>query len=324
MKKQFFNYTLLSFLTFISFCFVAKAQNIEVKAKLQDYTIKIGDQTRLFLVVHQPVRSQINFPKLTDTLTGKVQVINAGKPDTLLDKSDPKQETVTQSFIITSFDAGTYNIPPFVFGTTGGVLKTNELSLVVQTVQVDTTKAIYDIKQPLTVTYSFLDWLKDNWVWVAIGIVAIIAIIAAIWYYRKHPKLEPLAKIVVPVIPAHITAITKLNELRNKKLWQQDEVKQYYIELSDIVREYLEKRYLVKTHEKTTDEIFAGLKNMRLNEENDQLLRKILVLSDLVKFAKEKPVPAENEESLNKAIVFVKSTQYQESPQKEEGGKPDV
>ena len=79
--------------------------------------------------------------------------------------------TITQSYTITCFDAGTYTIPGFAIGTNNGALKTNELTLQVQTVKVDTTKAIYDIKQPLVVSYSFFDWLEDNWLlgWLAIG-----------------------------------------------------------------------------------------------------------------------------------------------------------
>jgi hypothetical protein len=318
MNNRFFNYILaLLFLTCLSYN--ARAQNIQAEAKLQQYTIRIGDQTKLFLSVRQPAKEHVNFPKPDDTIISKVQVVSINKPDTTYDQNDHNLLTVTQSYTITCFDAGTYTIPSFSIGTSGGVLKTNALTLQVETVKVDTTKAIYDVKLPITVSYTFLDQLKDNWYWIVFPLLAIGVIIGLIWYLRSRPKVEPVVQVVKPIIPPHVTALNQLKELRDKKLWQQEEVKQYHIELSDIVREYLEKRYAIKTHEKTTDEIFAGLKYMDITDVNREKLRHILVLADLVKFAKEKPLPSENEESLEIAIDFVVATKQPEKLASEGG-----
>jgi hypothetical protein len=318
--KFFYNFLIL---TALSTCFVlnAGAQNISVEAKLDKSTIRIGDQTSLRLVVHQPLKEKVNFPKLADTLIGKVQIVSS-KLDTVFDKNDHALATVTQSYTITSFDQGTYTIPSYGIGSAVGVLKTNELTLLVQTVKVDTTKAIYDIKQPIAVSYTYRDWLKDNWGWVALGLVVVMVIGALIWYLKKKPKVEkPLIKEVKPEIPAHTVALNKLQQLRDKKLWQHDAVKQYHSELSDIIREYLEKRYVIKTQEKTTDEIFAALKHMDIANEYRMKLNHVLILADLVKFAKEKPLPVDNELSMENALGFVLKTQQTVSyPQSAEIG----
>jgi hypothetical protein len=323
MKNRFFK-MILALLCLTCFSKKTNAQAIQAEAKLQQYTIRIGDQTKLFLSVWQPVKAHVNFPKLTDTVVGKVQVVSINKPDTTYDQTDKRTITVTQSYTITSFDAGSYTIPAFSIGSENGVVKTNELTLLVETVKVDTTKAIYDIKQPLAVSYTWLDWLHDNWYWIAGPFVLIAMIVGAIIYFRKRPKAAPVVKIVEPFVPPHIIAINKLKELRDKKLWQQEQVKQYYIELSDIVREYLEKRYIIKTHEKTTDEILAGLRHMDITDTNRNNLKQLLVLSDLVKFAKEKPLSAENEASLDSAIDFVSSTRQVDKPVNSEGGVQHV
>jgi len=325
MKKQFFIYILISLLFLTAFCLTAGAQNVQVEAKIDQTTIRIGDQTKLHLIVHQPAGTHVNFPKLADTLTGKVQIVGAGKPDTAADKNDSKNLTIDQSYTITGFDAGTYTIPSYTFGTSGGALKTNELTLQVATVKVDTTKGIYDIKQPLAVSYTFFDWLKDNWYLVALPLLAILFVIWLIYYLKKRPKKEPVIEIVrQPVLPPNQVALSKLKELRDKKLWQQGEVKQYHSELTDIIREYMEKRYGIKAHEKTTDEIFAGLKYLDITEENKNLLWQMLKLADLVKFAKEKPLPPDNEQSMDNAISFVMKTQRVETPVNVEGGSKDV
>lgn len=319
MINKFINYILVLMVFLSCICFKAGAQDIQVFSKIDQGTIRIGDQTKLHLTVEQLIKEQVVFPKLGDTLTSKIQVVEAGKLDTIRDKNTPDKVTVTRAITITSFDEGSYVIPAFIFTTKSGVFKTNESVLTVQSVKIDTTKAIYDIKQPLAVSYSWMDWFRDNWAWVLFPVLGLILIAVLIWYLRKRAKNKPVIAVVKAVIPVHTIALNKLAELRDKKLWQQNEVKQYYSELSDVIREYLEKRYTIKTQEKTTDEIFAGLKRVDITAESKGLLHELLVLADLVKFAKEKPEAIENEQSIERAISFVLQTQKVEKPAAKEG-----
>lgn len=317
MKNSYLKNCLLLLLVLFCSYFKSLAQNIQARAHLDQSTIRIGDQTQLHLSVHQPAKTVVNFPQLADTVASKVQIVSQGKTDTVADKNNTGQITVTHNYVITSFDAGTYTIPAFAFS---GGIQSNPLTLQVQTVKVDTTKAIFDIKQPIAVSYTFWDWLHDNWLWVLVPLLVILAVIGVIWYLRKRPKKEVTAPEVKAYVAPHIIALEKLNNLRAKKLWQQEAVKEYHSELSDIIREYLEKRYAIKTYEKTSDEIFASLKYLDINQDDRNKLRQVLLLADLVKFAKEKPLPAENEQSMDNAISFVNSTQQVIQPSATEGG----
>ena len=140
---------------------------------------------------------------------------------------------------MTSFTPGTYYIPSFKFSNKSGTYTTDSLMLQFTPVAVDTTKGIYDIKQPMAVSYSWLDWLKDNWPLIAIPLLVALLIAGFIYYRLKRPKKDFVVKQVVADIPPHVYAINKLNELRDKKLWQQNQVKLYHSELSDTLREYL-------------------------------------------------------------------------------------
>lgn len=317
IKKLFFNYTLLAL---VLICSSASAQTVQVDARLQDYTIKIGDQTKLFLVAVQPINARVNFPKLVDTITGTVQIVSQGKADTVVDQSNKNLITVTQSYVITSFDAGVHTMPAFVFTSGGSQLKTGELTIQVQTVKVDTTKAIYDVKQPILVTYTFWNWLHDHWVWIVICIIIIAAIVSLGYYLGNRKAKQPVVEVKKPTIPAHIIAIDKLKALQARKLWQEGEVKLYYSELSDILREYLERRYDVKTYEKTTDEILYSLRSREIVGNDREQLQNILVTADLVKFAKEQPTPSENDEVIEKALGFVQKTKQAVQPKENEGG----
>jgi hypothetical protein len=302
----------------------AVAQNIKATAKLDSLTIRIGDQTKLRLIVTQSIKEKVNFPKLADSISSKIQIVGS-RLDTITDKNDKTQITVIQSYTITSFEQGTYTIPSYAIGTSAGVLQTPQLTLMVQTVKVDTTKAIYDIKQPLAVSYTFFDWLKDHWIWVVLGLAVVAGIVYLVWYLRKRPKVEKPIVEFKPDVPPHAIAINQLQQLRDKKLWQQGAVKEYHSELTDILREYLEKRYVVKTHERTTEEIFAALKYMDIANDYRTKLSQVLILADLVKFAKEKPLPVDNELSMENALTFVQKTQQAPAvPQQAEGGSPRV
>lgn len=307
MKRQ-IHYIGILILCLSFFFQPVRAQNIHVDAQLDTASILLGDQTILRLRARFPATDDIVFPVLTDTLAGKIQVVHSSKPDTTFDKDDNAIKIITRDYTVTSFDTGYHAIPAFVFRTKNDSLKTSLLRLQVIPVAVDTSKSIYDIKQPLAVSYTWLDWLSDNWKWVMLGIFILLAIAGAIYYFRKRPEQQVSPIPEKPVIPAHQIALDKLNQLRDKQLWQQDQVKQYHSELSDVIREYLENRYQINALEQTTEEIFAALKHKKITNDNRNVLRRMLTLADLVKFAKEKPEGIVNEQSMEKAVNFVMET----------------
>jgi len=306
--KQYFNFSWCLMLCLACFTYKSNAQDIKVEAKLDKSTIVLGDQTILRLSAQLPVNDKISFPVLADTISSKIQIVEVGKTDTIVDKNNPAIRTISRQYTITSFDAGLLTIPAFSLQVNAQSFKTDPLPLQVTSVAVDTTKAIYDIKQPLAVRYSFFDWLRDNWQWVVVSLLGVVLIAGLLYYLWQKRKNKPVFVVVKPLVPADVTALNKLVVLRDKKLWQRDEVKQYHIELTDILREYLEKRYHIKALEQTSDEIFAGLRHMEIADQNRNKLRQILMLADLVKFAKGKPSNSENEQSIENAISFVTDT----------------
>lgn len=305
--KRYLNWMLICCL--VCFGFKSFAQDIAVTAKLDTATIALGDQTILRLNVILPINGKIDFPTLADTISSKIQLIDVGKLDTLKDAQNPSRWKLSRAYTITSFDAGIQTVPSFTFSTSEGEFKTEPLPLEVKAVAVDTTKAIYDIKQPLTVSYGLLDWLRDNVVLVSVSIIVLLLVIGLWYYLRKKKKSLPKTTQPAPVISAYELALEKLKSLDDKGLWQTDQVKLYHSELTDIIREFLEKRYQIRAMEQTSDEIFASLSQMKIPEESWDRLKQVLTLADLVKFAKEKPFNKDNEQSMENAISFVKEAE---------------
>jgi hypothetical protein len=120
---------------------------------------------------------------------------------------------------------------------------------------------------------------------------------------------EPDRSSVTPPEPAHVIAFRELDRLKSEKIWTKGEVKQYYTRLTEITRRYIERQYDIPAMESTTEEILDAFR--RTNREDsllDEMLKDLLELADLVKFAREDPLPVDNQTNLNNAYLFVQKT----------------
>ena len=305
MKKMWLRYTLSLIIAGFVFANVS-AQQVQVKAKLDTNEALIGDQVELELSVFQSPNDTVLLPIFENKLTDNIEVIEQFAPDTL--KQDNGNLEIKQKVLITAFDSGQYVIPhiPFLFGN--DTLKSNALLFKVNTVLVDTTKAIKDIKGPYEAPISLAEILP----WALGGLGVIILILLLIYIIRKIKRKEPILRKVKPLEPAHVIAYRDLKKLKEQKLWQNNRVKEYYTELTDILRKYLWNRYAIRTLERTSDEILQSLKNSPFYDEKPYLLLKdIFYLSDLVKFAKFKPLPDEHQKCYDDALRFVDETKLE-------------
>jgi len=298
-----------------------KAQEVKATAKLDSNSIRIGQQVKLQLSIQYKVdngkQTKIKWPEIGDTIRKEVEIVGQSKIDTVIpDKNNPLQFVQTKTLYITSFDSGYWAIPPFKFivnDDSAGVL-TESLLLGVHTIAIDTTLAIKDIKAPFSENYSWLDWLKDNMYVVYGTLVAILVILIIIYLVRYFKKVKPPMVVVeAKKIPAHIIAFEKLDKLRDEKLWQEGKLKLYHITLSEILREYIENRFKIQALEQTTEEILYAFRNVAVDKDSIVKLKQTLILADLVKFAKEQPLPNENENSLTNSYEFITDTKREEN-----------
>lgn len=296
---------LVPLLAAVLFCFKAGAQN-SAAATLDNTSIPIGEQTVLHIIVHVPAKSGLTFPRLRDSI-GKIKIIGSPMTDSLPDSKDAAAEIITQRYSVTAFEPGAYVIPAFELHTNAGFFRTTALTLTVKPVPVDTTKAFYDIKQPFVVGYTFWDWLKDHWLLVAL-VMTTFLFVTTVAVYLKRSLKRPLTKNTASILTIDQIAIKKLFELGDQNLCQQNRAKEHYVELSDILRDYLELKYQINAHEQTSAEIFAAMEDKKLPESASDTLKKILTLADLAKFAKQAPSPVENEQCLEDAISFIRKT----------------
>ncbi|CAM1371690.1 conserved exported hypothetical protein [Tenacibaculum litoreum] len=273
------------------------AQQPLVKAETDTTNIRIGEQFQYKISVDET--ENVIIPKL-ENLKG-LEVIDTLKIDTIENK-------LIRKYILTGFDSGAFYIPQQQIFIRNQAYLTDSLLVNVATVPIDTTKVKkFPIKGIKGEPYQFDDFKQYIW-WVVIAIVT-IALLLYFFVFKKKKEQEEI--IVVPLLAPYEEAIQKLEELDKKLLWQNNQVKKYYSELTDIVRGYIERELHVPALESTTDELidvlrdFNDTKSIETSREIIDKLKGLLQESDLVKFAKSKPLSHEIEEDRKDAKLII-------------------
>lgn len=296
---------------------------IVVSAVLDSTTIFIGDQTDLHLQATMDATEQVSLPVYGETLMPEIEIVDRTIADTA-QLSDGRIQ-VNQYLTITSFKDSLFYIAPQPFVCGGDTLWSEPLSLnVVQPFEVDTTLAITDIKDIQDAPIWWWGIIR----WILLGLLLIglgIGIYYLVRYIRKHKTGATEEEEQAPLRPAEEVALEKLDEIKAEKIWQDGKVKEYHTELTDVIREYISRRYEVSSTEKTSDETLRELKPL-MKEQKDLFdrLRKMLSLADLVKFAKWTTTPDENESALLTAYDFVRETTPTETHESDENDETTI
>ncbi|WP_160712464.1 hypothetical protein [Chitinophaga solisilvae] len=292
-------------------------QKIEAVAGADTTSIRIGEQVKVQLRATIPAAQfnkpafRILFPVLSDSLE-HFEVIARSAVDTTTQQD---LKILRQTFTVTSFDSGHWEFPPMkveVYGATDAssfdTLTTYPLGIDVNTVAVDTTKAFKPIKTVQTVPWNIWDY----WMYIAGG-AAVVLLALGLWlYFRKRPKKVPEVKL--PLVTPYDLARQQLKALKEEKLWQQGDIKQYYTRLTDILRAYFEHQFGIAALEQTSEELLQNIKPVtKLNQQRDKL-RALLAIADLAKFAKLQPTADEHEDCMQKAEEILEWTRPKEEP----------
>lgn len=301
---------ILLFALFFSMCSdTLFAQAITINARIDSTQILIGDQIWYTIELSKPVREDIRFPLLKDSMGTDIEIIETVPPDTVFAQGN--QHTLRMRYLITSFDTGMHILPrqPFLWNRGGNTdtLFSNDVMFRVDLVAIDTTQnTIKDIKAPYEAPFTWEE-LIPYILWGLLIAALVAAAIYVIWRIAKKKPIIPVSE--KPKIPAHIITLQQLDELKEKKLWQNNQVKKFHSEVTGIIRQYIENRFEIPALEQVSYEIINDCEsNNDIPPASVQQLKQMLHLADLVKFAKWQPLPDENDTSLKNAYLFVEST----------------
>lgn len=306
------------------------APGVSVKASLDSATLLMGQTTRLHLQVEKAKDRPGHFPILTDadprpyaTLLGDtVELSKSYTTDTV--QLPGGMTRISYHIPVQVFDSGYYHIPGFRYVAGADTVLSNPLDLKVVPVDAKATDKISgmtDVAEPAPGTWldDVPDWILQYWWAILVAIACVVALVFLVRKWLKIRKGKPKSK---PVIPPYQEAMRALDELKGRQLWQHGENERYFVELTDILRRYLNRRFGVAAPEMTTSQFLdEASRHPRLTAYGDELQR-LLHLADFIKFAKGDSLPAENEEAFSIVRRFVEDTRP--TPEEESKAKADA
>lgn len=264
--------------------------------------IRIGEQIQYTITSKE--KENVRFPML-ENLKG-LEVISTEKVDTLSDRLE-------RNYILTSFDSGRYVIPKQELFIQNKAYYTDSLTVHVAAIAVDTLKQKPFPRKPIVAEPMIFDDYRPYfvWLWVLAGVFFIVGVIYYLW--KKYGPQAPV--IEEEKIPPYQEAIEKFASLEEKQLWQNNKIKEYYIELTEIVRVYVAREIKISTLEATTDELIQRvtvqnqIEEIGIEENLIQELQVFLKHADFVKFAKLRPLAEEIRKDNRDAKKIVESLQ---------------
>ncbi|WP_103068953.1 BatD family protein [Aquimarina sediminis] len=277
--------TLRVLIWLVFFVFCGSGIFAQVSATIDSTTIEIGDEIRYKMQVEADSTEIVVFPE-GQTFT-PLEVIQSQKIDT---SRNGKRFSLVKEYALTQFDSGHYTIPRQKVMVGDKVFFTDSLKVEVHDVLVDTTKQkMYEIKPLVEVEAKFTSNWKKWLLWISIPLVLLALI--AFFVFRKKKR----AASKEDELPPYERAILALQKIDESHLLEQDSHKEYYSQLSDTARKYIDEEVYDHAMESTTDELITRLDeeiktgNLNLDKATIEEFKKVLKTADMAKFAKSKP-----------------------------------
>ena len=262
----------------------ANAQKIE--SSIDSLSIKIGQELTYKIEVDVDTTSLVVFPE-GQTFQPLEMIESYPVEDTKMND----RFKLIKRYGLTQFDSGKYTIPRQKVVIGDYEFMTDSLQVEVSNIVVDTTKqGLYDIKPIIEVDKSSSKW----WLYF-LGILLILAFVAFLlyWFIWREKPLTDEEK--VALLPPYERAKLALKALDNAHYLENNEIKAYYSDLTQIIRKYLDEKVYDRALESTTDELINRLNLLRdgnqidISKDDIKNIETILKRADLVKFAKSKP-----------------------------------
>ncbi len=270
---------MILFLVFSGFHCIA-----QVATSIDSTSIKIGEEIRYKMQVEVDSTEIVIFPE--GQTFSPLEVIESYKTDTI---KNGNRFNLIKEYALTQFDSGHYTIPRQKVMIGDRSFFTDSLKVEVRDVVVDTTKQkMFEIKPIIDVDASFFNWKKYLW-WILIPL-ALIGLIVFLVLRRKRRKEAKEDE-----LPPYERAILALQRIDESQLLEQDSHKEYYSQLSDTARKYIDEEVYDHAMESTTDELIARLDeeiktgSLNLDKHTIEELKSVLKTADMAKFAKSKP-----------------------------------
>ena len=299
--------SLILFLTLVASVLLPAQQStnrtVNARADLARKEITIGDQIYLSVNISAPPGTTV-YP-IAGAGIEEAEGVEVIREEPLNTLAETPELLLEQRFLITSFDTGYLRIPPLAvfFEGAGGArdtVYTTDLQLRVEGAVVTDEEDIMPIKPIIEEPRNWLDY------WWLFLLLFVGLLVLGVREFRRRRALAPPPP--PPPPPPHEVALERLDALEVRRLWQTGATDAYYVELTAILRTYLQDRFGIPAREMTTRQIVTAMDSRGLDRSQRAELGELLQLSDLVKFAKATPAEELHPQGLQRVREFVRET----------------
>lgn len=305
----------------------ASAGPVQVNAVIDSVDVMQGGLRMVNVDVVQPRGLSMRW--LSDPVDSSQRVVEI-YPGVEVNYSSPVDTTdlgndrlqLRRTILVQPWDSGEVVVPGIALVAGIDTFRSAPFAMKVYTADVDTMTTVHAMMPEATQPRHFWDWLPDwlyNYWWaILLGLLAIGGIVAAYILHRKGGLKQVLATPAKPV-PPYEKAIAELQNLKVRQLCEKGREKEYYTELTEILRQYLEGRFGINAMEMTTPQIKRAVYATVSEKSASSMMTEILEMADYVKFARMRPLPEDNARAFNQAMQFVENTKPE--PEPAEAGK---
>ena len=237
-----------------------RGQSPRLHMEVDTAVVTVGDPITLTVSVDHSSDSRVIWPDSLDLTPFEILGGRALPPA-------PMGESTRSSMVLTlaAFELGDLEIPGFdieVANAQGetAALTTNRFGIQVLTVGLDEGGDIREIRGPLGIPVGA----------VQISVLLLVLILAAAlawFFYRRFRRSDPeswASTPAAPYRPPHELALEALARIEESTLLERGQVKEYHIQVSEVIRTYIEGRFQVPALEMTTRDIMHGLGKVSL------------------------------------------------------------
>jgi hypothetical protein len=271
---------------------------VELKTTVDREEITIGDPVKYQVEIEMKELATLETPDIK--VMGNFEV---------LDKHEEREgDKVKLTYTITTFAAGNDTIPGFKLK---GLDKegneweatAQEMVIKVKSVLPAGMEDIKDIKSPVSIPRKLAPIL--------LGVLIFCVVAGIVWWlvWRRRRRLRGAGEVCLR--PAYEIAYERLKLLA----LENGNIKEYYVQLSDIIRRYVEARYTIGACTETTFELYRELRSERVEYDKVEIIKDFLAACDLVKFAKHIPPVESVDEDKERAKGIVDKTKNLEHRQ---------
>jgi hypothetical protein len=300
VKKQ----TYLLFSLLHSLCYAQT--NIQIYADTNSAFIGDVIQIQLDVITNQ----DIQWPDIEMDIS-PIEIQKTGRIDTI---NDEQFIRYSQKLTIQQFDSGRFVIPSLKFiQANEDTFYSDSLSFQFLNIELDTNNRIFDIKGPKEVPFH----LSEAKPYIISLMLFVLGLLLVIFIFRKFSLKKPPQMKFIPVVPCKEEAINALKALEKEKLYEKGEAKEHYVKLTAILKHYFDRQYSIESMESTSAETLKLLSNIDLDSSLSNDISKLLIDSDLIKFAKVIPELNEHKVMISKSFDIVNKC-YEQMLEKEE------